>query len=144
MKKITKFEAIDGKEFNDEDECLKHESLIAQVDRIMSFLPSPPKDDSCDFVNGKGFIQHNGAILRNAQIQLLELCKEYIDHKWVQNTIDDATVHPSYVGRLLGDYDIRPLYTAWNRFECIDRKKREWGQPYYAKNPQAGVMVQVN
>ena len=139
MEQITKFKAIDGKEFTSETKCLKYELLIKRVDEIMALLPPIPKDDNCNYGNGGGYVKHDKAKLRNAQIQLLEICKEYIDHKWIQQTIDDETVHSSYVGRLLDDYGIRPLNDAWFRFSCVDNQYREWGQPYFAINPDKGT-----
>jgi len=143
METITKFKAIDGKEFTSEIECLKYELLIKRVDEIMALLPQTPKDDGCNFSNGGGYVKHEKTTLRNAQIQLLEICKEYIDHKWIQQTIDDETVHLSYVGRVLGDYGIRPLENAWYRFSCVDKQYHEWGQPYFATNPDKGTNVCV-
>lgn len=134
METITKFKAIDGKEFTDKQECIKYELLIDRVNSIMNTLPKRP--DSCDFSNGSGYLQHNEITLRNTKISLLTICKEYIDHKWIQQSIDDDTIHPSWVGRLLDDYGIRPLNHAWYRFQCIDSKYREWGQPYFASNPE--------
>ena len=134
MQTITKFKAIDGVEFTDKQECIKYELLIDRVNSIMNTLPKHP--DSCDFSNGIGYLQHDKTTLRNAKVSLLTICKEYIDHKWIQQSIDGDTVHPSWVGRLLGDYGIRPLERAWNRFQCIDSKYREWGQPYFAYNPE--------
>lgn len=144
METITKFKAIDGTEFTSETECLKYELLIKRVDEIMSLLPPTPKDDGCSFANGDGYIKHEKTELRNAQVKLLEICKEYIDHKWIQQSIDDETVHCSWVGRLLGDYGIKPLNNAWYRFSCVDNQSREWGQPYYANNPEKGKQVQLN
>lgn len=144
METITKFKAIDGKEFTSEQECLKYESLIRKVDGIMALLPPTPDNDGCSFANGDGYIQHDKAKLKNAQVQILELCKDYIDHKWIQQTIDDESVRPSYVGRLIDDYNIRPLNKAWFRFMCVDKQNREWGQPYYANNPEKGKQVQLN
>ena len=110
----------------------------------MALLSPTPKDDGCSFANGDGYIKHDKAKLRNAQIQILKLCKERIDHKWIQQTIEDESVHPSYVGRLIDDYNIRPLNKAWFRFMCVDNQNREWGQPYYANNPEKGKQVQLN
>jgi len=144
METITKFKAIDGTEFTSETECLKYELLIKRVGEIMALLPPTPKDDGCSFANGDGYIKHDKAKLRNAQVQILGLCKDYIDHKWIQQTIDDESVHPSYVGRLIDDYNIRPINKAWFRFMCVDKQNREWGQPYYANNPEKGKQVQLN
>jgi hypothetical protein len=142
METIQKFKAIDDCEFTNKDECIKYELLIEIVDSIMNTLPKKP--DSCSFSNGSGYLQHDKTILRNAKINLLTICKEYIDHDWIQQTIDDENVHPSYVGRLLGDYGIKPLNKAWYRFQCIDSNLREWGQPYYASNPNEAEQVCLN
>lgn len=143
MEVITKFKAIDGQEFTSETECLKYELLIKRVDEVMALLPPMPKGDGCSFANGDGYLLHDKKTLREAQVKILEICKEYIDHKWIQQSIDDETVHPSYVGRLIGDHGIRPIDKAWYRFSCVDNQSREWGQPYYANNPEKGQQVQI-
>ena len=101
MKAITKYQAGDGAEFNTEQECAKHEMLIVGVANIMSVLSS--KHDGCDFANGSGFIQHDKDVLREIQVELLELMKKHINHEWIQQTIDDETIHPSYVSRQIVD-----------------------------------------
>tara|TARA_R110000851_G_scaffold297052_1_gene452278 strand:+ start:638 stop:1072 length:435 start_codon:yes stop_codon:yes gene_type:complete len=143
METITKFKAIDGKEFTNKEECLKYELLIERVDSTMALLPPQPNDEGCSFSNGDGFLQHKKENLMNVKVQILEICKEYIDHNWIQQTIDDETVDPSWVARLLGDYNIRPLSNAWHRFSCVDKLHREWGQPYFANNPEKGKQVCV-
>lgn len=144
MKEITKYEAIDGTEFDHEKDCLKYEKLIETVNVIMDELPKTPKDDGCNFANGKGYIQHDKTVLRQVQIKILKEVKKHIKHKWVQETIDDENVHPSYVGRLIDDYRIDPLNRAWYRFMCIDKSGREWGQPYFANNPKEGQQIKLN
>ncbi len=143
MEIITKYRAIDGVEFNDKDKCLEYEALISQVKLIMSQLQEKPTDDGCSFSNGGGYLQHSKTLVRKVKVQILELCKDYIDHKWIQQAIDDETVHPSWVGRLVSDYGIRPLNEAWGRFSCMDKKCREWGQPYYANNPEEAKQIEL-
>ena len=144
MKTITKYEAIDGTEFDHENECLKYEKLIERIDLIMHELPKRPEDDGCRFSNGGGFIQHDKATLCKARIKILKEVKKHIKHPWVQQTIDDENVHPSYVSRLIDDYRIKPLNSAWYRFMCIDKSGREWGQPYFANNPEKGQQIKLN
>lgn len=144
MKQISKYEACDGTEFDNETECRHHEALIAAVGIIMSKLPSKPQDDGCRFSNGEGYIQHDKVILHKVKIQLLELMKKIVNHAWIQQTIDDESVHPSYVGRLIGEHG-GPLNSAWHRFQCIDRQHREWSQPFFASNPEkASKQIQIN
>jgi len=144
MKTITKYKAIDGKEFSDRDECVSYELLICRVDDIMSALPPKPVDDDCSFSGGEGFLQHDKSILRKVQLQLLEIMKEYTDHKWIQQTIDDENIDPSWVARIIGEYSLHPLNNAWYRFSCIDNLSREWGQPYFANNPEKGTQFSIN
>lgn len=136
-----KFKAVDGAEFNDEKECLKYEALIKEVNTIMSVLKPKPINNNSNFTNGGGFLQHDKIILSKVKFSLLHLIKKYIDHKWVQETIDNENVHPSYIGRLLDDYGIRPLSEAWYRFNCKDKNCKEWGQPYFADNPTKGTQI---
>ena len=144
MQSITKFKAIDGKEFDSENECLDYENLINNVSSIMNELFPLPNNDNCSFLNGNGFIQHDKQILRKVKINLLEEITKHIKHEWIQQTIDDENVHPSFVGRLIGDVGITPLIKAWDRFMCIDKVGREWGQPYFASNPDKGKQICIN
>lgn len=144
MKKITKYEAVDGTEFDTENECATYEKLMEKVNSIMAELPNKPNDDGCHFSNGGGYIQHDKTVLQNVKTKLLIEIKKHIDHKWVDETMKDETVHPSYVDRLLDDYHIQPLRNAWGRILCIDNKAREWGQPYFAYNPTKGTQVKLN
>jgi len=142
MKEITKYKAVDGTEFNSPQTCTEYEALIDTVKDIMSELPPLPENDGCSFVNGGGFIQHDLIILRHVKHSLLELMKKYIDHEWVQQTIDDDNVHPSWVGRMVDDN--RPLRDAWHRIYCTDKLGREWGQPYYVENPDRAKQFCIN
>jgi hypothetical protein len=142
MKKIQKYQAEDGREFFDKKECEDYEVLCAKTIVIMSQLPSKPDDEYCRFSNGHGFIQHDEAVVAKVKNELLDLIGTKIEHKWIEQS-RSGSAHPSYVGRLLDDYGIRPLSTAWSRLYCIDKYFREWGQPYYAINPDEGEQFDV-
>lgn len=133
METIQKYRAIDGREFLDMDECIKHEQLIEEVNVVMSVLPTRPA--STEFVNGCGYIQHDKNILGETKIKLLKICQRYIQHQWIFQTMEDETIHPNWVYMLLGEYGITPLTNAWHRFVCIDSKGREWGQPFWVQGP---------
>lgn len=142
MKKIQKYQADDGVEFNDKKTCEDYELLCAKVKIVMSQLPSKPDDDGCRFSNGHGFIQHTEVVVTKVKLELLDLIGTQISHPWIEQT-RSGIAHLSYVGRLLDDYGIRPLSNAWNRLYCIDVYFREWGQPYYAINPDKGEQFDV-
>jgi hypothetical protein len=46
--------------------------------------------------------------------------------------MNDDKIDLSYVGRLISDYNIGPLNSAWYRLQCIDKEGKEFGQPYFA------------
>lgn len=129
MKELLKYVADDNTEFTEKDKCIVYETLCDRVKLLMSDLPEHP--NTCDFSNGSGYIQHNKDVVIAVRTKLLDIISEYIDHKWVQES-KELNIHPSYVGRLVGDYDIRPLSSAWSRINCINWTSfREYGQPYY-------------
>lgn len=138
MQAIHKFKADDGSEFNTATACVEYEALCAEVAEIMSTLPAPPIDDGCRFSNGDGYLQHEAATLERARVSILKIAQRFIkEPPWLQQTIDDpAAYHPSWAGRLIDDCCPRPVKSAWYRFMCIDKQGREWGQPYYANNPE--------
>jgi len=148
MGKITKYKAIDGKEFNSESDCQDYEILIDQVNQIMSQIEDCKKyDEGLGFSNGEGYVQHKPETFLKVKREILELVKTKIDHHWIQQTIDAIgtdDVHPSWVGRILGDYNFDPIYKAWYRISCTDNKYREWGQGYFAANPEKGKQIELN
>lgn len=138
MQAIQKFKADDGAEFNTETACLEYEALCAEVAEIMSTLPARPDGDGCRFSNGEGYLRHDVAILERARVSILKIGQRFIsDPPWLQQTIDNPDgCHPSWAGRLIDEACPRPVNRAWYRFSCIDKHGREWGQPYYANNPE--------
>jgi hypothetical protein len=142
MKAIVKYKAIDGREFITMKDCTDYELLIDRVETIMSRLPKLPKNDECDFANGHGYIQHDKEILLSVWNNLLEEFKSKIDHKWLDES-KDMKSHPSWVSRLVGDYGIAPYERAWYRMHCVDKECREFGQPFYATNPDKAELFEI-
>ena len=139
MQQITKFKADDGAEFNTEPACVEYEALCAEVAEVMGTLPAKPDDDGCNFSNGHGYLRHDKATLLRARVSILKIAQRFASSPpWFQQTIDDPDGrHPSWAGRLIDECCPRPVGAAWYRFMCIDKQGREWGQPYYANNPEA-------
>jgi len=136
MKTITKYQAEDGKEFTSIAECVEYDGIINNVKLIMADLPQRPDETGCSFENGGGFIQHDKANLNRVRTNLLRQINKHIKHNWIDQAIEDESIHHSWVGRLVSDYSIPPFEKAWYRFMCIDNQGREWGQPYFASNPE--------
>lgn len=137
MKTITKYQARDGREFNNKIDCKNHEDLLLEIDKVNSILRAAP--DTCDFANGSGYIQHSISQIVQYKDKLDELLKRTI--KGFNFT--DKT-HISYVLRVTGDCN-SPLYGCYQRLYCVDWiTGREWGQPYFALNPQKGKQICLN
>ncbi len=140
MKEIIEYQADDGTIWSTKARCLGYEALQREVDKIMSIWPEHSKDDGCNFSNGGGYYQLEREKVMNTRRALLTLVKDIATTtSWVANAIADETVHLSWPQRIIGDYDeLRPVSRALNRVACVDDQFREWGQPYYANNPDKG------
>lgn len=133
METITKFRAYNGAEFNAEEKCRIYESNCRKADAIVSKLPERP--DDLDFSNGHGFIQHDPEIFKKVRRKLLEQANDECEHKWFTQSIEDESCHPSWAHRIISEACTKNLNDAWYRILCTDFEFREWGQPYYAANP---------
>lgn len=112
VKTITKYQTTDGLEFRQPDDAEAWQEKIDKLaDSESAILGSRP--DSCDWFNGSlGYIQHSIAARRLILNELKE----------AGATRDSG----GYIGQLL------------SRMWCIDDAGREWGQPYFANNPDHG------
>lgn len=129
MKMITQYQANDGTIFSSEEECLAHESFCAEIDLIMIRLNQIEDDSFRD--NDTDFIQQDPSIFFNVRNDLLLLARRLTTHPWIDQSIVDPSVHPSYAGRIIDEIS-RPLNKAWYRIQCTDKYCREWQQPYFA------------
>ena len=138
MQAIQKYRADDGAEFDSEKKCIAHEELCAEIAKVMATLPKRPNDDGCTFSNGHGYLQHSAEQFWPAREALLRIGNKLFPHKWFDKSIADRSVNSSWAARLIGEASA-PLCRAWERISCVDGQLREWGQPYYANNPNEAV-----
>lgn len=127
MKAIIRYQANDGTIFEHLEDCLAHESLVAELELIMVRLEPRPetfKNPETDFIQQK-------TVFYFVREDLLKIALRFTDHKWIKEAIQNRSVHPSYPGRIIDEVN-RPLSLAWWRIMCTDRYCREWQQPYYA------------
>lgn len=145
MNVITKYQSEDGAEFTSADACSAYEALVSNVREIMERLPERPDLPGCEFQNGGGYVQHNTENVLSVRKALLELAAPYCTYvDWVAKAIDDTSIHPSWPSRIIGEACPSPLSHAWYRFMCMDSEWREWGQPYYANNPDRATQKRLN
>lgn len=128
MKQITKYQANDGSEWNDESKAIAREELIRIVDAAMAPLGSVP----ADVESGKGWLQHNLETVNVAKDRILDICREQGMSEYPAFKCRGRDCHPqSIIGRILSEVG-GPLWNAWHRFGKIDTLGREHQQPYFA------------
>ena len=119
MKTRTVYIADDGTEFSSEAKCKKHEALVSELDAAIDAILTPTPDPRpLAFGNGDLYIQHEPKAVNAARAELARIA---------------ARECPNTTQREL--YDHKAFFRFVNRFMCIDARGREWGQPYYARNP---------
>ncbi len=150
MEAITKYKANDGSEWATAEQAEAREVMIREVNIAMLILVSKPTD--MDFANGHGYIQQEAEKILDAKRELYKIAnREGVLKHWIDRQKNDhgktdedfITCHPSWFSRML-DGSHRPLDAAYSRLYCIDEQNREWGQPYYAINPDKGEQVCLN
>jgi hypothetical protein len=130
MKPITIFEAPDGSRFNSAQDCLSYESMLCVLQAVTLLLGEAVPDS-----NGKNFIQHT-----KEKVERFDATFERVIRTYFGNECGDLyQQHPTgFVWRLLSDRQ-HPMNDAvcraGYRRQCIDGQFREWGQPYFALNP---------
>lgn len=142
MRAITQYQAFDGTVFGTEDDCRAYEVMSAKIHAAMRALPSKP--DSSEFANGAGYIQHDSASINEAMMGVLEQAKKYSGHRSIVDSMEIGfPARRGIVGRIIDDCCPRPINMAWYRFMCTDDDYREWGQPYFALNPDKGEQKRI-
>ena len=152
--KVTQYVADDGTVFDDEKRCLQHEALVKRLEPIKKLLEVGFDINHINFANGSGYLQHDRDNFENAKRMLLEIALESFEesdkgpYEWIKTTLekswDDSSIHPSWAGRAIDDGCPSPVKSLYYRLYCTDESYREWGQPYFATNPDKGTQKRLN
>lgn len=150
MQAITKYKANDGSEWDEPEKAVRRDHLIADVDDVMVSL-NPCPDDT-NFANGHGYVQQDAEQIAKVKANLFTIANQdgilkwwIDDQKARHGKTDDFLIndtHASWYCRML-DGSHRPLERAYSRLCNIDDECREWGQQYFANNPEKGDQIQL-
>ena len=138
VQEIHKYKAKDGSEWNTVEEAEKREVIVDAASDFIKPLGEKPKDPKCEFANGKGFIQHDKYIVAQMKMNFIKFCA--VTLKKPELLRDKCSFN--FIGRYLDDSDSPPYY-IWSRLMCIDDHGREFGQAYYANNPQEATYIKL-
>lgn len=133
MKQVIKYISFDGVQFDSEIKCLDHESYVQSAKNIMSILKPVPNDDG--FYNGHSFVSHWSEDVIGARRKLIVLCAEITGDPTIKHLLDHRFLTRTYATRMLSEVLTPSIYKMWCRFENMDEHWREWGQQYFAINP---------
>lgn len=138
MEKILMFKSNDGELFKTKQKCENHETKINKIKKVMSTLNELPKKNNCNFANGDGFVRQNIEVVCKAMIDIVNIAGIKKHPDFISNPFN---CRRGSIGRYIDDSGNSILYRAWYRFMCMDDECREWGQPYYAINPDKGQQI---
>lgn len=141
MNEITLYQSNDGRQFRIKEDCLKHEKLVEEIEKIMSNLPPTP--DDIDFQNGHGYIQHDPDKIPGAMMALVNVSgipKKYVPEDFKEKPF---FYRRNIIGRILGDSN-SPVYSPWMRFSRMDDSYKEYGQGYFALHPEEARQIRLN
>ena len=135
---IQKYQTRDKREFTNYELAEQHEKLLDRIDNVVSMLVPIP--DTCEFSNGHGFIRQDPRLVQVVKESILDLWDGDLKTKLKAKNVP---AHWSIIGRIFSDEN-SPLQKPWYRLICIDEHGREWGQPFFARNPDQGEQIQLN
>ncbi len=133
MKEIIKFVADDGSIHPSKEACVRYESLLSNVNNLMNSLNKIPNTTA--FRNGEGFVRQSMSVVKELKTKIVKVGREYLNIK--------DNIGFSIAGRYFDDCGVKCLYSAWGRLAHIDETGREWGQGYYAVNPEKGKQIDL-
>ena len=132
MEVIITYKAVDGTRFDSKNDCESYESVIDNVNNIMSRLR--PNDE----ISSNVAIRQDSDVVIEVKKDFFLLCAEVIpSFKQLFSEVADRKRHISHAGRILSDYsdDFPILYKSYYRIECINQISGvEYEQPYFANH----------
>lgn len=135
MKKVQMFKAVDGVLFRTAKEAAFHEAKVVAAKDLERLLGGK-KDPGCRFANGEGYYQLTAKDVEEFDCQFPATLKKFEKfEKW-------ALSSGSLIGRRLSDLN-SVFYGVWGLRQCVDKRNRRWGQPYFALNPSEGKQIEL-
>lgn len=145
MQEIIKYKSYMGAEFDSKEECFKYEKQCDELQKLFNLLPKLPKDKSCKFGNGEGYLEVGKENYDKVKQKLLEFINDNTEiSEDIVERAKNISIHSSILGRYLCDGSsplYKRMYMVWLRLMCIDDEYHEWGQPYYAIHPGKGKQI---
>ena len=126
MEAITKYKAADGSEWDSQ-------YLAGRRERARRFQAAANEvlGDKKPDGNGATYVQHTVDAVHKFTMAIAAALGEFESHEMRDRWLEQPR---GIVGRFLDDTG-SIFYRDYIRLISIDSQNREWGQPYYANNP---------
>jgi hypothetical protein len=127
MKQIIKYVSNDGTEFDDAAQCEAYENLCSEIALIMEPWPEV-------LITGEGYLQQDKETVLTIQRAMVEIFeREHFSDAhtaWAHDAVFPAGM--TLIGRYVDDSGSRPERMVWGRIQKLDKKFRQYEQPFYA------------
>lgn len=128
IREVTMFETDDGEQFNYKPDAVRHERKVYSYSKCLAILGDVRPD-----YDGKTYVQHEPETVLAFSHQVCLWLREHMSRdlaaRWAVNP-------RGFVGRLLDDTSSLG-HKLYSRMVRIDSDNREWGQLYFAENPNS-------
>lgn len=142
IKKVVVYEASDGTRFDCRKDAEAWESLCLGI--VVATRPLGDRPSSPAFRGGFGCVVHAVATVGEVRDALMPFTVAAFPRWFAANRHPETFTQVSTEAMAWLTQQHALLGPAWYRLVCIDATGREWGQPYFAKNPdRAGSRVPV-
>jgi hypothetical protein len=130
MRVVTRYQANDGTDFASQQACEEYDRLCTEILQISDLVPPVGEIHDGEWVQ---LNPSNVLAMQRGLVEVFERLKPNLKGphtEWARNAAVPAG--NTLVGRYIDDCGPAPLRHAWGRLCCIDRRFRQWSQPYYA------------
>ena len=135
---VINYKAYDGSIWPSLHKATVREKLLDVCEIASSMIGKKPT------LGHGSFKQHKVEDCIAFRSALLKIVKRYMGSDWNEewDSLPEEEVSAfGIIGRILSDRsDLHPLYSLWCRWSCIDKKGREWDQPYFAIQSDKGTV----
>lgn len=128
MNIVTRYESEDGVLWLKELDAQRRDAYIVALQKANVCLGDNPR--TSEFYNGELFMQHTFDDVK----RFIELVGDALYIENLKRCQMWREQPQGIIGRYLDDAN-DPASRYYYRLQCIDSQNREWGQPYYANNP---------
>lgn len=133
IKEIKIYECSDGKRWDKSEDAKRYEETLSKLSSLENKLRLPEK------LTQNTYFKHDEETILFIKKKFIEICIQMIPfYKELFELYEKQNLEFCYLCKVLDDYKKKfpCLFKFYKRLLCIDRKGREFFQPYYTFHPE--------